>query len=62
MSDTPKQRVLKKWPKAVSDTDGWIESYGFFDCAIFPHADSDKVLGHGDTLRRAWADVARRLK
>ncbi len=60
-SHTAKQRVLARYPNAVPDKDGLIAGYGFFDCAIFPHADSNKVLGHGDTLRQAWADAARNL-
>ena len=61
MTETAKQKVLARHPNAVPDKDGYIDSYGFFDCAIFPHADSDKVLGSGETLRQAWAYAARKL-
>ena len=56
---TPKQRVLKKWPK------GWVwyaaEHGAFFvfkGCA----ASIKSSIGNGYLPRAAWADAARRLK
>lgn len=58
---TNRQRVLKKWSRAVLDRDGWIDGFGFFDCAIFANQDSKVVRGHGETPAQAWADAARRV-
>lgn len=54
---TPKQKVLKKYPKALalqSETMWWIRSESGL---------GGKVLStYFDLVRRAWADAARRLK
>lgn len=54
---TPKQRVLKRWPKAVS----WqtpLKKHWFISKPDW----AGKDIGYGRTANSAWADAARRLK
>ena len=46
---TPKERVLKRWPKAHMNTAGYIQV-------------SDKNNTWATVIGKSWADAARRLK
>ena len=59
---TPKQRVLKLFPRAELDRDGWSTALGFFDYAVFKDSMDIIGIGQGANAAHAWADAARRLK
>ena len=54
---TPKQRVLRKWPKAISESYGMA---GFQIVSVGPYAVATQ-LGQGRNRKTAWSDAARRL-
>ena len=53
---TPKQRVLKKWPKAYLWRWQEIEFYGVESNNL-----DQRTLGQGTSPRAAWIDAARNL-
>ena len=59
---TPKQMVLKIFPRAEIDKDGWSPSLGFFDFGIFVDDLDTNGIGQGASPSAAWADAARRLR
>jgi hypothetical protein len=54
---TPKQRVLRKWPKAYSSYNPYMLRWNVGERAHKDH----HWYGSADTARGAWADAARRL-
>lgn len=59
---TARQKVLKRYPNAVLDKDGFLPGFGFFDCAVFANKGAMIVRGHGDTPSKAWSDAASKLR
>jgi hypothetical protein len=58
---TPKQKVLKKWPKAYAQI--WPSTFSNGFSYVIVTASGAKELSAGmDTPRAAWADAAKRLK
>ena len=62
---TPKQRVLKVWPKARSIRRGGFtnapnDPFAYISTKHTPHG--GKLIGEGTSVSLAWADAARRLK
>ena len=53
---TPKQRVLKKYPRAYSYE--WRDSW----CIYRPYSGGNLDLGDGKTAALAWADAAKKLR
>ncbi len=53
---TPKQKVLKKWPKAYC-VDGWFSGPSRWHVWM-----NNKLSGRGSTAAKAWAEAARRVK
>ena len=56
---TPKQRVLKKWPKARSYCAE--QSCDFVITKEWPHYAPRYRIGIGEDAVQAWADAARRI-
>jgi hypothetical protein len=55
---TPKQRVLREYPRARL----WSEYFGVNTCPISHRIKEDfNTIGAGSTPRKAWADAARKL-
>ena len=59
---TPKEQVLKQYPEAESDRDGWCTLFGFFDFAVFIDSAATEPLAIGDTPRQAWESAAKSLR
>lgn len=62
---TPKQRVLRKYPKAKAIRKGGFtnapnDPFAYVSTKHTPHG--GKLIGKGTSAGLAWADAARRLK
>lgn len=56
---TPKQIVLRKFPKAELVRDGWHKKAGPSGCFDFAIYSGKRFLAEGATPRAAWESAAR---
>lgn len=56
---TPKQRVLKRWPEAVSWA--WADCVEIYTKRYNTPPDGNRTLGRGTTATQAWDEAARNL-
>ena len=58
---TPKQRVLKRWPKAACERTYFMPSGNEGFCVFKTHK-AVRYLGTGQTARAAWANALKGMK
>lgn len=56
---TPKQRVLKRYPRAELIRDGWYEKAGLSGCYDFGVFWGEIFLGQGPSPQAAWKAASR---
>lgn len=57
---TPKQTVLRKYPKAELVRDGWHAKAGPSGCFDFAIYNGKRFIADGDTPKQAWSRAAQK--